>query len=162
SAGDLPEWNQRQASVGHQAIPLESDRLPIAFPMISQLLAQLGAILNATDGRIILEHSQRTYNVFYVRHAVGSPYVVDQSGFVRPFGFRSVVGFGGALPSGEPFAVVAFSRVEIPPQVAELFRYLALNAKLALLPLDSAPYLGEGRPAPRPTAHDILASLSAQ
>jgi signal transduction histidine kinase len=162
SAGDRPEWNNRKASVAHQAIPLESGRLSTDFPMISQLLAQLGAIISAPSGRIMLERSQHTYNVFYVQHAAGSPHVVDQDEFVRPFGVRSVIGFGGGLPSGESFAVVAFSRVEIPPQVAELFRYLALNAKLALLPFDSASYFQEGAAAPTPTVHDILASLSAQ
>jgi signal transduction histidine kinase len=162
SAGDCPEWNSRQGSIGHRAIPLESERLPIDFPMVSQLLAQLGAIISGSNGGIILEQFQRTYNVFYVRHALGSRHVVDQERFVRPFGVRSVIGFGGALPSGETFAVVAFSRVEIPPQVAQLFRYLALNAKLALLPFDSPPYLGTGMPEPTSTAHDILAGLSVQ
>jgi signal transduction histidine kinase len=162
SAGERPEWNSRKSSLAHQAIPLESDRLAIDFPMISQLLAQLGAIVTAPSGRIMLERSQHTYNVFYVRRADGSPHVVDQETFVEPFGVRSVIGFGGGLPSGESFAVVAFSRVEIPPQVAELFRYLALNAKLALLPFDGAAYFQEAAAAPTPTVHDILTSLSVQ
>jgi signal transduction histidine kinase len=162
TAGDRAEWNMRHGSVAHQVIPLESDRLATAFPMVSQLLAQLGAVSSAPTGRIILEHSQRTYNVFYVQRAEGSPQVVDQEEFVRPFGIRSAIGFGGALPSGETFAVVAFSRVEIPPQVAELFRYLALNAKLALLPFDPAPYLRGVKAGAPPTVHDTLVSLSVQ
>jgi signal transduction histidine kinase len=161
TAGDRPEWNERRGSVGHQAIPLESDRLSSDFPMISQLLAQVGAIVRAPSGRIMLEHAQHTYNVFYVQQASGNPEVVDQETFVRPFGVRSVIGFGGVLPSGETFVVVGFSRIEIPAQVAELFRYLALNAKLALLPFDSAAYFPEVG-APPPTVHDTLVSLSVQ
>jgi signal transduction histidine kinase len=162
TAGDRPEWNLRHGSIGHQVIPLESDRMATAFPMVSQLLAQLGAITKAPDGRIILEHAQRTYNVFYVRHAAGSPHVVDQEAFVRPFGIRSAVGFGGALPSGESFALVAFSRVELSPEVADLFRYLALNVKLALLPFDATPYLRGTQAESVPTVHDTLVSVSAQ
>jgi hypothetical protein len=71
-------------------------------------------------------------------------------------------GFGGALPSGEAFAVVAFSRVEIPPNVAELFRYLALNAKLALLPFSAVSYFEEGTTTTLPTVHDSLVTLSIQ
>jgi hypothetical protein len=41
---------------------------------------------------------------------------------------------GGLLPSGEFFAVILFSRVVISPEVASLFRTLALSVKLAFLP----------------------------
>jgi signal transduction histidine kinase len=162
TAGDQPDWNDRSCSKGHKAIPLESGRLASRFPMISQLLAQLGARINPADGAIVLDRAQREFNVFYVRDAEGSPHVVDQEGFVRPFAVRSVVGFGGSLPSGEHFAVVAFARATIAREVADLFRYLALNVKLALLPFDLTAYLEGGKAARPPTVHDVLTTLSVE
>src|SRR5262249_22270893 len=120
SAGDHPDWNGRSRSREHKAIPIASEALIGRFPMISQLLSQLGLTRQEITGAypgIILDHAQRTYNVFYVRCAGKSPYVVEQEGFVRPFGIRSVVGFGAGLPSGQLIVIVGFSRVEIPPEV---------------------------------------------
>jgi hypothetical protein len=53
---------------------------------------------------------------------------------VIPHGIRSVLGFGGVLPSGDLFAMILFSRVRIPREIAELFKTLSLNVKVALLP----------------------------
>src|SRR5688572_20610444 len=41
TAGEAPAWNSRQASRGHRAIPLSSERAVTAAPMISQLIRQL-------------------------------------------------------------------------------------------------------------------------
>ena len=38
------------------------------------------------------------------------------------------------MPSGELFATILFSRTPIPREVADLFKTLALNVKVALLP----------------------------
>ena len=42
TAGDEPEWNSRHTSRGHAAIPLPSARIVERFPMIAQLIRQLG------------------------------------------------------------------------------------------------------------------------
>lgn len=42
SAGDLPEWSSRTASVGHRAIPLPSEQFIDRFPMIAHLIRQFG------------------------------------------------------------------------------------------------------------------------
>ncbi|NNE44912.1 MAG: hypothetical protein HKN12_11955, partial [Gemmatimonadetes bacterium] len=42
SAGDRPEWNDPARSEGHRVIPLPSERMVERFPMISQLIKQLG------------------------------------------------------------------------------------------------------------------------
>jgi len=62
-----------------------------------------------------------------------------------PFGIRSVIGFGGMLPSGNLFAVILFTKVPIPRETADLFRPLALSVKLAILPFDSG--LEDTRPS---------------
>lgn len=138
TAGDQPEWNSRHESVAHRALPLASEASVARSPMIAQLVSQFGlevGTLLAPDRGLMLDAEQHTYNVFYVPEAKGSPHIPAQREFVIPFGIRSVLGFGGLLPSGELFAIVLFARYPIPRQTADLFRTLALNAKVALLPL---------------------------
>lgn len=136
TVGDKPEWNLRTASAGHKAIPLPSEKSIENFPMISQLVVQLG--LDPKDllrtAPTLLMDSEKSFNVFHVPEAQGSPYVPAQAEFVIPQKIRSVLGFGGLLPPAELFAVILFARVPIPRETAELFRTLALNVKIALIP----------------------------
>jgi hypothetical protein len=82
-----------------------------------------------------MQLEQKNYNVFYVGEAVGSPYIPAQRDFVIPFGIKSVLGFGGLLPSScDLFAIILFSKHHIPRETANLFKPLALSAKLSLLP----------------------------
>ena len=66
---------------------------------------------------------------------------------------RSVVGFGGRLPSGDIFAVILFCRVSVPSETAELFPPLALNTLAACLHVDPEATFREearsGAPGPR-------------
>jgi two-component system, NtrC family, sensor kinase len=139
SAGQLPEWNSRHKSQGHQAIPLESEEAIARIPMIFQLIQQLGldpSHVVQPDTSLLTDLEQRIYNVFYVPDALGSPYVPSQTSFVIPFNVRSVVGFGGLLPSGNIFVVLMFLKVNIPRMTVDLLRPLALNVKMAILPFD--------------------------
>ena len=138
TAGDEPAWNSRHTSNGHKALPLPSEESVARSPMIAQLMRQLGvdigALLGGGDGRLLLDADQHTFNVFHVAEAKGSAYIPAQAEFVEPFGVQSVLGFGGLLPNGELFATIFFARVSVPRAVADMFRPLALNQKLALLP----------------------------
>jgi len=137
TAGDKPEWNSRAASKNYQAIPLPSEEAIAAAPMISRLLSQLGlstSTLLKPDPALMLDIEQSNFNVFHVPEAEGSPYVPAQKGFVIPYDVKSVLGFGGLLPSGDLFAVILFSRVFIPKETAEFFKTLALSTKLAIIP----------------------------
>ena len=142
TAGAEDDWNDRRRSVGHQAIPLASPEAVERMPMVHALLHQLGVDvggLASVSGR-----EPRSYDVFYVPDAVGSPLVPAQDDFVAPYGIRSVVGFGGALPDGEVFAVVLFARTRISRDTAEQFRTVTGSVSLALLPyvrrvFDSSP-----------------------
>jgi hypothetical protein len=136
TAGEKPEWNSRAISEGHKAIPLVSEKVIQNFPMISRLLSQLGlslSTLQKPDPALMLD-MESAFNVFHVPDAQGSPYVPAQKEFVIPYGVKSVLGFGGLLPSGDLFAVILFSRVHVPRETAELFKTLALSVKLALVP----------------------------
>lgn len=137
TAGDKPAWNSRETSVGHKAIPLPSEQVVEQFPMVSQLVKQFGLEVNTVldpDPGLLVDLEQQSFNVFYVPEAVGSPYVVAQEEFVIPIGIKSVLGFGGMLPSGNLFAIIMFSKVPIARETADMFKTLALNAKMAVLP----------------------------
>ena len=142
TAGDLPAWNVRQQSTGHQAIPLLSEEMVLRLPMVSQLVYQFGLEVRnvlAPDPALLTDLDQRMYNVFYVANAPGSPYVPAQEGFVIPYGICSALGFGGMLPSGDLMAIIMFAKLAISRNVADLFKTLALSAKLAVLPFVNGP-----------------------
>lgn len=136
TAGDQPDWNSRFTSRGHQALPLPSAEAVSRSPMIAQLIRQLGVEISAllSETGLVIDSAQHTFNVFYVGDANGSAFIPAQQEFVIPYGIRSVLGFGGLLPSGELFATILFSKTYIPREVADLFKTLALNVKVALLP----------------------------
>ena len=142
TAGDRLEWNDTANSHRHKAIPLVSAEFLTQFPMLSQLFIQLGVDLDTTlqaGSNLLLDTDEHTFNVFHVPNAMGSPFVPAQEDFVIPCGIRSALGFGGLLPTGNLFAVIMFSKVFLSDQTADLFKTLALSAKLALLPFDSTP-----------------------
>jgi hypothetical protein len=137
SRGDLPDWNDRHKSTAHQAIPLPTPDIVEQTPMIARLIRQLGmsvAQIVQPEHDLLVDLEQQSFNVFHVEDAVGSKYVPAQSTFVKPYGVKSALGFGGMLPSGELFSIVMFSKVRITRETAQLFRTLALGVKLALLP----------------------------
>jgi two-component system, NtrC family, sensor kinase len=138
TAGVEEAWNDRHQSRGHRAIPLASARMVHRAPMIAQLIEQMGMDVEhllQTDRTLVPDADGRTYNIFYVDHAAGSPYIPAQADFVVPFKIESVVGFGGIL-RGEMFAVVLFSRVPITPAVANRFRNIALEVKAVMHPIE--------------------------
>lgn len=139
SAGLRPEWNDRTQSKHYKAVPITGDRFSMQFPMFSQLLTQCGVSVDAllpSGHELLVDEHEKSYNVFFVPRAAGSPYVPVQQEFVLRYGIQSVVGFGGLLPSGNLFTVILFTRAEIPRETVELFRTLALAVKVAVLPFD--------------------------
>lgn len=138
TTGDKPAWNSRKTSVDHQVIALPSPEIVEKSPMISQLMQQFGLDVGAflADDPQFMVTSKKTYNVFYIPEALSSPYVPAQEQFVMPMKVRSVVGFGGLLPSGNLFAVILFFKISIPNDIAELFKSLALTIRGIALPFD--------------------------
>jgi hypothetical protein len=141
TAGEESAWNSRHHSKRHRVIPLPSADIVRSAPMIARLLEDLGVDLEAMVERpdaTARPNEPRTYDVFHVEQALGSPAIPAQEEFVVPYAIQSVVGFGGVLRSGELFAVVLFSRARIPAASANRFRTLALDIRSALFPLDDA------------------------
>ncbi len=143
--GELPEWNSRFRSAGHQAIPLPTVAMVMQAPMILQLVLQLGLtpedVIHADAAK-----QESTFDVFHVPEARGSLMVPQQTDFVERYGVASVLGFGGLLAAGELFAVILFTRVPISTETAALFRTLALSVKLHLLPFSGKRVFAETPP----------------
>lgn len=136
TTGEKPEWNVRTESIGHQAIPLPSEKVVAQIPMISQLIKQFGLEINSVlepDPVLLADLSQKSFNVFHIANAVGSSYIPAQEEFVIPYGVKSVLGFGGMLASGELFAVIMFLKTPVTSVTADMFKPLALSTKMALL-----------------------------
>ena len=132
-------WKYREKSNGHQAIPLPSKEVLYRIPMMRNLVKQMGLDVETVikpDPDLLKDLSQKTFNVFHVPEAENSEYIPAQEEFVKPYGIKSVLGFGGVLPSGNVFVVIIFSNVPIPEAVAGMFNTLALNVKMLILPFD--------------------------
>lgn len=141
TAGEKPAWNARRSSQGHQAIPLPNEASIQQIPMFSVLIREMGLEARSfikPDPKLLLDLEQKNFSVFHIADALGSPYIPAQEDFVIPCGIRSVLGFGGLLPSGDIFAVILFLKVPVSRELAELFTTLSLNVKIALLPFDRA------------------------
>lgn len=148
TAGEEPAWNHRELSRGHRAIPLRSERAVAEAPMIAQLIQQMGldisTIVRPPGPGLLLDDARRARDVVFVAEAEGSPFVPAQE-FVRDYDVRSVMGFGGLVSAGVFCAAILFSRVRITSEVADLFKVIGLNFKLAMLPLQSRPLFKPGR-----------------
>jgi hypothetical protein len=145
--GENEEWNLRGTSKGHRAIPLPSEEVVHQIPMIRNLIKQLGMSVNSIvkpDPALMLDMEQKTYGVFFVPKALGSPYIPAQKEFVVTHRIKSVVGFGGMLPSLDIFVIIMFLRVSISRETADLFKNLSLNIKLAVLPFEKTVFAHPG------------------
>ena len=158
SAGSEPAWNDRHASLSHRAIPLLGTAAIERLPMVGALVRQLGIDpehVADPDPSLFTALEERSYNVFHVGEATGSPFVPAQGDFVEPYGIASVIGCGGVLPSGELFATILFTTIPVPRATAEQFASLALSIKVAILPFVDGPVFDGDE---KPTANGAPAS----
>jgi PAS domain S-box-containing protein len=165
STGIETAWNDRRDSVDHEVIPIAGPGALGRAPIIARLIDQLGLevdVLGRPDHHTIDEIEPHSYPIFHIEDAEGSPFLPAQEGFVRPYGVRSVLSFGGVLPGASLYAVLLFCRIPVSAQVAGLFRPLSLCVKLALLPFAQGPIF-DGEPPQRrsgpPDAHARLCAL---
>ena len=135
SRGMQLEWNDRTKSKSHQVIPLASEQIVEAAPMVAQLIKRLGIDVTQVvtpEPKLFLNPKDKTYNVLYVPKATGDHAIVSQSDFVEPYKIQSVIGFGGLLPTGDMFAVMIFMRTFVPADVARKFARLAQSLEVAI------------------------------
>ncbi len=137
SAGLEPSWNSRHTSARHRVIPLPPTAVE-RLPMVSRLISEMGmSVANLVEDGLdpTAEPETGRARIFHVEEAGLSPYIPDQPDFVRRYGIRSVIGFGSSLRSGDLWAVILFTRVSVSLEVARLFRMLATDIKIAILPV---------------------------
>ncbi|MEG5047656.1 histidine kinase [Microcoleus sp. B4-C1] len=135
AAGTEPQWNSRHTAAENTAIPLVSTKLVAQMPAISEIIRQFGLDIPTFLGierERFLQLEPAVLNIFHVSEAKGSPFIPEQNSLIIPYQVKSVLAFGGLLPSGSVFAVVMFLKVKIPQSTAEIFKDLALSVKTAL------------------------------
>lgn len=133
--GDDPHWNVRQESRNHQIIPLVDPHFVQSLPMISQMIQQFGLPMNAflkATPMGLEEPFQKVFNVFHIPTVLNSPHVPAQKEFVMGHRLKSIVGFGGMLPSNELFAVILFSKTFIRGEIAHNFRLMSTYVRIAI------------------------------
>ncbi|MEG4959741.1 MULTISPECIES: histidine kinase [unclassified Microcoleus] len=139
AAGTEPQWNSRHTAAENTAIPLVSTKLVAQMPAISEIIRQFGLDIPTFVGierERFLQLEPAVLNIFHVSEAKDSPFIPEQNSLIIPYQVKSVLGFGGLLPSGSLFAVVMFLKVKIPQSTAEMFKNLALSVKTALSVFD--------------------------
>jgi hypothetical protein len=111
-------------------------------PMVSQLIRQMGldvAAIVAPTPEILRQMEGKSYGVFHVARAPGSPFIPAQVDFVLRERVQSVVGFGGLLRNGDMLAIIIFSRTPISEETANRFRTLALDVRASLFAAGDLP-----------------------
>jgi hypothetical protein len=137
--GSEPDWNERERSKGHRAIPLLDRAFVQNAPMIAKLLADLDIDLQALDdGRGIATRRMLggRNGTFFVpdaqgaRDLLGRPIIPAQD-FVAKHAIRTVFGMGGAYLRGEMALVILFCTEDLDRLVADRFPSLISNFKMA-------------------------------
>lgn len=120
-------------------IPLVNQELVAEMPGISEMILRLGLDIPTVLGMApekMLESEHKLLNAFYISNAKDSPFIAEQDSLIIPYGVKSVLGIGGLLPSGSLFVVMIFLKIQIPQNMAEMLKNLALAIKTSLLPFD--------------------------
>jgi hypothetical protein len=133
TAGEEPQWNSTNGSAGHKAIPLVDVNFVKQAPMIARLIQQFGLEIDTVLDpmpTLLIDSERKIYNtfIFHVPEALDSHYIPAQKEFVIPYKVRSVLGFGGLLPSGELYTFILFAKARIPQETAYLFKWVSAYA----------------------------------
>ena len=157
TAGTQLAWNDRSRSQGHRVVPLPDAAAVDELPMVAALLGQLGIDVEAltrSSAHVVLPSDSEDYRIFHVPEARDSPLIPAQD-FVREHAIASAVGFGGALPTGEVYAVVLFSTVPVSLFSARLLATIALSINLGCMDMLDLPLIEGGDSSRRPAGRGL-------
>jgi hypothetical protein len=144
--GKEPEWQRRERSRGHRAIPLLDRQLVDGAPMIAALLSSMQVDLEKLQGdeAVQLRSLVGGFNArFYVRDARSSVdaqnrHIIASQDFVAKYAIRTVFGMGGAYKNGAHAVAILFTRELLEPLHVDRFPSLIGSFKLATAPLVEA------------------------
>lgn len=145
--GIRAEWNEPSRATRFRVLPMPTlavlQRFPIAVRMIAQFGFDARRFIDPAGGPP--DPDPRRFRVFHVEDAQLADWLLAQDEFVRPFAIRSILGLGGLLPGGDAFGLLAFSRVRVVPELAQLFGVLAAQLELAFMDAAGEPRASEPR-----------------
>lgn len=122
TVGDEDNWNDRLKSEGHRIIPAGA----FSTPMLKASFEALGfASLGETEFVRNVNPVASYTKYFHVEEANGSPYIVAQDEFVKPYGIQSVIGIGSPFASGAFYMCLGFSKTTIDKTAAGNFAQMS-------------------------------------
>jgi hypothetical protein len=129
SRGEESAWCSRHTSRRHALIPVPDRSALEGMPMMRELFRQFDVSPDSSHHSALSVETRpvRSFDVFHIEDARGNVHIPDQDAFVRPYGVRSVVGFGGPLRRGDLYAVLLFCKVPVDRQTASELRRVALD-----------------------------------
>ena len=134
TVGTEPAWNDRLQSIGHRIIPAGA----FSTPMLKASFEALGfASLGETEFVRNVGATASYTKFFHVEEADGSPYIVAQDEFVKPYGIQSVIGIGSPFASGAFYMCLGFSKKSITNDEAQRFSQLSPFISTLLANYDS-------------------------
>ena len=141
--GARPQWNHRDESRGHLAIPLVSAAFVDSIPMISRMLAEFGLVIEGleTGGAVVKSRVGTLSAMFYVADARTETddqgrVVISAQEFVEQEGVKTVFGFGGAYMLEKSYvAIILFARETVKADLARELAPLSSALKAATMRL---------------------------
>jgi hypothetical protein len=117
------------------------DSQPILVAMLVAMGLDIDSALDP-DRALSMPLHHRSLPEFLLPDDVDSVWFEDlgTGAQLERLGARSLLGLGGALPSGDLFFVFLFSRTPIPTRTAELMRTIATATKATLIPFSLRPF----------------------
>jgi hypothetical protein len=128
-------WQSRHKSQKRQLIPINEKM----SPMFQGVFAELGfpiADFHGDSAKGQSVHSMKMLRYYHVPDASQSQAITDQESFVSPYRIKSVIAVGTQFLSHQAFVLIAFSRVPISSQKAEIFSELAPHVSTLLAIFD--------------------------
>jgi hypothetical protein len=135
--GQEAAWHDRLQSKGHRIIAagaFPSPMLKAAFEQMNLDPDHPSEPIAPDQDILLIENSMSFTRFFHVEKAPGSPYIVDQDTFVKPYGVQSVVGLGCSFLSGMFQFTLLFSKVTLTKDDARTLTNIAphISTLLAL------------------------------
>ncbi len=139
TAGAAPNWNDRQQSTGHLAIPLLSKEIVQGIPMIAQLLADLDVGLGWLDtatpiaSRPMLGSSGKCFYVANAKEArdSGGRLIISAQDFVAKYKIETVFGMAGSYLDGTMLVAISFTTEALDKLAIDRFPSIIGNLKMA-------------------------------